>query len=48
VGVADTTTIDVRVEQKDTLDSLKNSEYEPYKAVLQRLIDAYEEDTNDE
>lgn len=39
--MTDTTTIEIRTEQKDALDGLKLSDSESYKDVLQRLIDSY-------
>lgn len=41
--MADTTTIEIRDTQKTALDGLKLSDGEPYKDVLQRLIESYEE-----
>lgn len=39
----DTTTIEVRSDQKDELDSLKVTDSESYKSVLQRLIETHSE-----
>jgi len=47
VCVEDRTNIEVWRDQKDQLDELKNSPYEPYKAVLQRLIEDYRKHNDD-
>lgn len=36
-----TTTIEVTDDQKQALDGLKNSDHEPYKSVIGRLIDGH-------
>lgn len=40
--MTDTTTIEIRKEQKRELDGLKRANSESYKEVLQRLIDGYD------
>jgi hypothetical protein len=45
--MTDTTTIEIEVAQKDELDSLKDTNSESYKSVLQRLIDDYSNATGE-
>jgi len=45
--MSDTTTIEIRSEQKASLDELKQHQGEPYKSVLQSLITHYRANNTD-
>jgi len=45
--MTDTTTIEIREDQRDELKALKEHEKESYKAVLDRLLDGVAEERTD-